>query len=414
MNSKAIAVAVVAVLAVAAVCGMMLVPHHGEGKDGGIDEGRWSLAYIETADLVDDNYNPYKNASACKIHSHTVDPEDMELVLEIDGTGDHAFSGKFDDKEIAGTYNGAMFRFSVKGEGEHPHRLVIEGILKDDGGYVTLSIIKYGSIVGSHIQVCSASYALLVPVGGDNVSPRVDWIETHLPGEHVRSVRHSATDFVERNGQGTDVDVKLEFVKNRSILTLYDIYRDGADIGVQVQIAGGTTADGTALSKLAGNIFNRLMEPVSFSGSAGMSNGRAVYIHHITHMGMEAPEFMEIVYNVPYPHGSHLSPVHLEERYHGDLTVKKNGGVSETIKVDFRFVMYDNTFYSKKESVNGAITWFGEIHGRLIDMVIMTSDSFGRVSGHVDEDGGLHIYGMLYREDGSFEYLDYDLVPLGT
>ena len=116
-----------------------------------------------------------------------------------------------------------------------------------------------------------------------------------------------------------------------------------------------------------------------------------------------------------------MAPVYLSTKheYKGTMTVhtKTDDGIKTTTKeISKMFKIYDNTIYSEVE-VNGLkITWFGEVKGRILDIFVLVGNNMdgdhlaGKLSGHINHDGRLHIFGMLHGPDGlNIEFMEYDL-----
>lgn len=417
MNSKTVAIGVVAVLVIAAVGGIVFFTQQGD-KDSSTGhelKGKWNLTYIEVAELVDHTTNkPFLNAKDCKIVSHTINPKIEKVTLDIQEMGKHVMVGKFRDHDISGSFNGMRFEFQVSDNGHH---YILKGINKGD--HISLSAYKYGVYNdGTNEQhlICGVSYMMFIPEGKDPVSYRSDWVNTHVltRSEHVKTVIHSYTDFQgEKDGMGHYIDVEVSYVKCNSLVTLFNITTDDEVTGVQAMVSLGTSSGGIAHAYIAGNNRDGVTDSITaFMGDADMANGKIVFTHHVRHAMLTGPSFVVMEYNVPYYDGAAPVPRFIEKNYEGTVRewTSRTDSVDKPVTRSFR--TYNNVLYSETVIDGKSYIWFGEIRAGKLDITILGPNEFGRLNGFVDDDGNIHLFGKTFDKEGVHAFLDFDLHPV--
>lgn len=411
MNKKVVALGITVILAVSILVSGIAIVSDSNNGDGEIKipdvSGKWNLAYIEHACFIDDSTKELiTDADQVKIVDHYVNPDDSVAVINVSKVGDHGFTGSFKGNKMSaihGTLNGAAIKFIVEVPG---FLCIFEGVAKEDNYLsVTMTALKIAES-GSDTVVSGVNYMLFIRDGADPVPIRSDYFDMRImkAGEHIRSVLHDVEDFSgEKTGRGTDIGSELRYVKSHSMISIFSVIdRDGNHLGIQAVVTMGTTPNGTVSGVIAGNMTSPLDSTSNwtFTGNVVVANGRATFFHH-HHMGdpSKIPAFVEIEYNVPYHKGGKITPVYLQEGcdYEGKITVKSDSGVN-TFNIIKRFEVYDNTFYSEGPIPYGGKTavWFGEMYGHTLDLYLIVGEHYeGHLTGHIDRDGSIHIFGFV-------------------
>lgn len=415
MDQKVIAIGIVVILALAAVGGGVLLVSNSNNDNNNNNNsdyevpdvsGKWNLAYIERAKLFDADQKPILDPTKVEITERHVNPYESKSYLVVSDVGDHGFTGKFkveQEDEIAGTLNGPAIRFVIEKSG---YLYKFEGVAKQ-GDYLsgTMTVIKLATGTDSSSIVYGLDYMLFIRDGANPVPIRSDYVNMSImkAGIHIKSEAHKVEDFTTggKTGSGTLIDSTLEFVDAHSMISIFAMKKEGNVVGVQAVVSMGVTPSGTASGVIAGNIKSPLVEGDNwtFTGNMMMSKGKATFLHHIYPDSTGShPSFVEIDYNVPYNNGGKMVPVYLfdDKPYVGTLTIKSEGKDPIIEPIERVFKVCDNTFYSEFV-VNGKnVVWFGEIYGHLLDLhVFVDSNEGGHITGHVDRDGNIHLYGIL-------------------
>lgn len=427
MQQKYIVIGVAVVLALAAIGGgIALTSNSNNDSDLKIPDitGKWNLAYSEIANLYTKEGKPITDANNVGIVERHFNPAEKKSVLEITKVGDHGFSGTLTyekSAEIHGSKDGFAFRFIVETDN---YLVKFEGIAKSDNHLsVALTIIKPPTEADPIPVICGFGYHLFIRDGGDPVPVRTDYFDMSIikVGNHIRSVLHTTSDFTNETDDGkygTDVEAKYDFVKAHTMVSLFNVYnKENTLLGVQAHVSMGKTPSGTVSGKFAGNL-----SQFAPGGKAGvvvgnmyMAHGKASFIAHFDHPGMVSPQFVEVDYNVPYYQGGDLSPVYLNSSadYKGTVTITEKNKETVTAETSKRFIVADNTFYCEDVLDGGNIIWFGEIYGHHIDVYVLNKQlkEVGRLTGHVDRDGILHIFGVMVDQEKSPRFIEFVLEP---
>lgn len=434
MEPKFIAIGVAAIVVIAAIGGGVVLLSNSNNDNNNNNNadmpdvtGKWNLAYIEIANLWDESTGkPLAEASSVTITDHHLNPYDPKMTLDIKNTSDHGFKGEIestDKKVIYGTLDGPSIRFTLE---KDEFVYVFEGVAKM-GDYLSGSMtkVKGASGEGGDAVVCGITYMMFIKDGAKPVSPRSDYanmLVTKVINDQkpFRAVLHKVSDFEgENKGQGTDSDIRFEFIDTHYMITVFDVKDGDTRIGVQATVTTGVTPYGTVVGKLAGNLVDLAgTGNMVVFGNMVMAHGKISFLHHFHPKDIgHSPEFAEIEYNVPYQKGGNLVPVYINSTvaYKGTSVIKCEGKEDVKQQISRTFTVYDNTFYSTSTVDGKETVWFGEIYGHHIDIYVSSGDhnKLGHLRGHVDLDGSIHIFGILHDyEDGVPSFLDIDISPV--
>lgn len=429
MQQKLIAIGVVVVVALAAVGGGIALVANSNDDNSNNDHkipdvtGKWNLAYTEMATLCNEDGTPITDAKDVDIIDRHTNPYEPVATLEINKVGDHVISGKFIYKKesiIHGTLNGGVVKFSITND--EGYLFLYEVVPKGEYISCSLTSVKVPSGTDDHTIICEVGYMLFIRDGGNPVPIRSDYFDMSImkAWTHIKSTLHKVTDFTEgkKTGKGTETDTGLTFSHAHNMISVFNVTSGTPDnnIGVQAVVTMGATPNNTVGGNIAGNMLplDGANVNTTFIGYMFVSNGKAAFIAHIHNEGATSPEFAEMEYNVPYNKGGDLKPVYLssEHEYKGTLVVKTKDKEPDKIEITKKFAVYDNTFYSETTKDGKKIIWFGEIYGHKIDIHVVNEslNEIGRLTGHIDLDYKIHIFGIMNGSDGKpASFLEYTL-----
>lgn len=427
MEQKYIVLGVAVVVIIAAVGGgFALFSNSNDNNDVGVPDvsGKWNLAYIEIANLWDDStQKALPDADSVTIVDHNINPYESMMNLEVTDTSDHAFKGKLTVKEendIHGTLNGAVMKFRLEKNG---FIYYFEGFPKLEG-HLSGSMVKMKNTTGESADtvICGVAYMMFIKDGSKPVSPRsdyaiMDFAKTINDKKPIRSVLHNIRDFEDgKSGKGTDSDVGLEYVRSHYMITVFNMKNSDIQFGVQATVSMGCTPDGTVIGNLAGNAIGPSgTDNLVIFGNMVMAHGKLGFVHHFHPNDIgSTPQFAELEYNVPYNKGGNIVPVYIDStaEYKGTTVIKCQGKEDVKEEITRTFTVFDNTFHSVIELDGKKTVWFGEICGHHLYAYIVSGDhdKLGFLTGHVDHDGRIHLFGIVHDYvGGELSFLDIDI-----
>lgn len=417
MNNKVIAVGVVAVLAVTALCGALVLNQSNNGGSSSVDlEGKWSLTYVESVSLLKDG-KPIMDADDCEIRSNGVDPKINNVVIEFTSVNNNFFRGKVGDTEIHGTVTGgSSFAYQTSMTSKHdgqPHLVVVRGVAHKD--HLSLSFNQYSFESGKLKYLCHAGYALFVPEGGKLVSPRIDRVDYNIEMEKVDSIMHQASDFAKEGrekGKGIDLQSSLEYVKSRSMISLFSMPGPSGK-GLMVLTSLGMTQRGAANGIVGANLSSDYQGEVHaycLQGDSVMADGSLTVTAF--HVGPGKPVYIAYKFNVPFESGTLPGLEHIAKTYRGTIysweTDDEPTVYEDKIK---EFTVVGDTLYAIETDTDGTVyTWIGHMYGRHVKFMVSSDRVTGIISGGVSESGDLVLSGILQGKDFERVY-QYRLSP---
>lgn len=413
MSNKVLAITVVAILVVAAVCGFVAInKSHDDDGDNYSFDGEWVVTYYEIASLVDDDHVPIMDANDVPIEAHIMDPNRKEMCLTLEMKGKNFFVGEMEGVHIAGTVNTPLhgsnsfkFAFTDVYEKGSTHRYSATGVYKGD--HISLAVMQH--FLGAP-QICCMVYAICIPVDGKQVAPTTDLVNYNLPSEHVSTTVHRTSDFTtyEGNPMGTKVDATLDFVKAYSLISIYES-NSPRGVGVMALVSLGANSHGRAYASVCGNLLNNDGTAHIMSGNSLMMQGKL----RITHsMPDDSTSYVDYVYNVPYYKGTLLPTKFLDNTYVGKVIVGGGGEPTKEYELQKYFQMKNNIIYGHDIGDDTEYDWLGEINGPNIIFRVGSTNVQGYIEGTLMSNGDLVLSGILYKSDGTCKGYHYILSPV--
>lgn len=406
MNAKMIAAGIVTIVVVAAIVGVVAT-NHDKNDDAYNVEGKWSLSYYEWVSLVDDNHIPFTNANDCPMTCGAFEKGDDSPTINIDRMGEYFISLDLLDIGFVGTIDHNAFQFREKVDGTNTHQYIGNGYLKD--GYISLSM--YQLCLENQNQICCAIYARFIPENSEHAfkDDRIDY--ANLGMERVDSTSHKITDFTHGTGHGTDLPMaNMEYVKSQTMISLFNLTGSRNGIGVQALISHGTSPSGIAIGTVCGNMKFDGGFKYAILGDSLMNNGKLT-IRQTLHNGNDM-SWVQHEFNVKYTDGRMPTSHFLDQRYEGTVSMHYSNGknVSGHIVKDFK--TQDNAIYAVEDHNGIRYEWFGTILVNKIQIFVTSNDVNGYISGTVNKDGTVTIFGILVDGNNESVAVRYDLRPV--